>query len=1171
MNELFRNFGFASATASTTTTTETTANSSIIDRTIGENYPTNNPSVGDIVDIGTYHLRLELLIAEGGFGYVYQAKDLKTNKIYAIKRMISSDNESRNEIENEISILERIQTHRHIMEFYGYNIIKSNIYYLLCEHCGSGSLKDFKLPIIDKQLLNRIIFQLTLALEKLHQMNIIHRDIKIENILFDSNGFLKLCDFGSATDKSYKPNHDWTPMQRSLLEDEMNRHTTPMYRPPEILDTYLHYEINTSMDIWALGCLIFCLRFGQHPFEDSSKLRIINCKYTLPSTVNHQEPIIDLIKQCLQVNPSDRIDCSTILKVMNKNFVDLNSPCLIPKMDTKLSPTISEQPSTTTTNLQSPVVVQAVPGIAQSYFAGFTKYLKDTSSKVMQTVQNSIARQDLDMTFYTSRLLVMSYPAEGLESAYRNHIDDVRAVLESRDAPYLVVNISGRSYDHSIKFGPKIQVIDGGGSNNYWKDSKRIAPLYSIISLCDQIFKWMNLNNRNTIVIHCMDGKNNSSILTISFLILIGLFNDYHQALKFFLLKRNPLDLTISQYRYLGYITKLKKEEKYMDFFSSKKQSVIIRSIKMFGIPLFTKLRDGCRPFLELYSNLSEKIYSTFSDYEKLIQYSKGINEFVIWQDINVKFDLTTDLYLVIYHARSTISSKMLNQQKPTAIRITSLQFNLFFENNDQDLGQHKIEFNLTDLDHIEELDRFPFDFRIEIDYEIISNNRRIDNDCLNEKQFQSKINELEIMLIDKPECIFVDNREYEEFLELNSDVLMMKHDDDPREIKTDSVYTQQQSSLLVDTEKSSPIQNDIDFLYMKMNNINLLEECNNDNELTNNNHQEKTDLLVNLSFGESSNQENEQRKFSNDLLKSSNEIDLFSNNDDLYGNSKLTTDDLLNMDQSPDFDDKLVFPTTTTTTNSSLNPTRIGGGGITKMDSNLKSKNPSTPNLARAFDPFGDLNDYLNFSNNETCKSSIPLGSIPRVASFNNFPEDSKTNKGSATTTTTSASTTTNYQTKPIRPDYSRHNFDDIFSRTGLKTPRVNGNEFEDLLCGFKKTNPDNNNNANKTMAQIRKAEMLKSGANPIIMKVGEWTENKEKNIRALLCSLNTIVWDGCNWTPIGMHQLLTPNDVKKMYRKACLAIHPDKLVGSPHEELAKYIFMELNEAWSEFEKNPK
>ena len=101
------------------------------------------------------------------------------------------------------------------------SLIRFFSFFEISEHCGSGSLKDFKLPIIDKQLLNRIIFQLTLALEKLHQMNIIHRDIKIENILFDSNGFLKLCDFGSATDKSYKPDHNWTPMQRSLLEDEV--------------------------------------------------------------------------------------------------------------------------------------------------------------------------------------------------------------------------------------------------------------------------------------------------------------------------------------------------------------------------------------------------------------------------------------------------------------------------------------------------------------------------------------------------------------------------------------------------------------------------------------------------------------------------------------------------------------------------------------------------------------------------------------------------------------------------------------------------------------------------------------------------------------------------------------------------------------------------------------
>jgi cyclin G-associated kinase len=64
-----------------------------------------------------------------------------------------------------------------------------------------------------------------------------------------------------------------------------------------------------------------------------------------------------------------------------------------------------------------------------------------------------------------------------------------------------------------------------------------------------------------------------------------------------------------------------------------------------------------------------------------------------------------------------------------------------------------------------------------------------------------------------------------------------------------------------------------------------------------------------------------------------------------------------------------------------------------------------------------------------------------------------------------------------------------------------------------------------------------------PMRLKVFEWKENKTRNIRALLCSLNVIIWEGCNWQPIGMHQLLTSNDVKRMYRKACLAVHPDKV----------------------------
>lgn len=55
--------------------------------------------------------------------------------------------------------------------------------------------------------------------------------------------------------------------------------------------------------------------------------------------------------------------------------------------------------------------------------------------------------------------------------------------------------------------------------------------------------------------------------------------------------------------------------------------------------------------------------------------------------------------------------------------------------------------------------------------------------------------------------------------------------------------------------------------------------------------------------------------------------------------------------------------------------------------------------------------------------------------------------------------------------------------------------------------------------------------------------TEGKKSNIRALLCSMHTVLWADAKWTKYEMHLLVTPADVKKAYRKACLAVHPDKV----------------------------
>ena len=99
----------------------------------------------------------------------------------------------------------------------------------------------------------QVYYQICLAVKHMHEQEppIIHRDLKVENCLLTSAGFIQLCDFGSATTKVYLPDESWTVKKREFVEDEMSKVTTPMYRAPEMLDTYNNYPINEQVDIWV--------------------------------------------------------------------------------------------------------------------------------------------------------------------------------------------------------------------------------------------------------------------------------------------------------------------------------------------------------------------------------------------------------------------------------------------------------------------------------------------------------------------------------------------------------------------------------------------------------------------------------------------------------------------------------------------------------------------------------------------------------------------------------------------------------------------------------------------------------------------------------------------------------------------------------------------------------
>lgn len=97
----------------------------------------------------------------------------------------------------------------------------------------------------------------------MHDNGVSHRDLKVENILLKDQKF-KLADFGSCetSDNFIK----WTNQQPKKFVDsqydEFEKNTTLMYRPPEMMNKYLKYDVDFQVDMWQLGCILFTLCFG---------------------------------------------------------------------------------------------------------------------------------------------------------------------------------------------------------------------------------------------------------------------------------------------------------------------------------------------------------------------------------------------------------------------------------------------------------------------------------------------------------------------------------------------------------------------------------------------------------------------------------------------------------------------------------------------------------------------------------------------------------------------------------------------------------------------------------------------------------------------------------------------------------------------------------------------
>lgn len=185
---------------------------------------------------------------------MYRARDLKTNKIVAVKK-VRFDNfqaESVRFMSREIMIL-RMMDHPNVMKLEG--IITSRLsctIYLVfeyMEHDLAGLLSCPEITFTESQI-KCYMKQLLSGLDHCHSRGIMHRDIKSSNILVNNQGVLKIADFGLA--------YFTRPKNREPLT---SRVVTLWYRPPELLLGSTNY--GGEVDLWSAGCVFAELFMGR--------------------------------------------------------------------------------------------------------------------------------------------------------------------------------------------------------------------------------------------------------------------------------------------------------------------------------------------------------------------------------------------------------------------------------------------------------------------------------------------------------------------------------------------------------------------------------------------------------------------------------------------------------------------------------------------------------------------------------------------------------------------------------------------------------------------------------------------------------------------------------------------------------------------------------------------
>ena len=251
-------------------------------------------------------------LGDGSYGTVYSVVNIQTNATVAMKKIEKvKENEIDDlEIKNEIDILKKLD-HPNIVKIYEfYNTLTD--FYIVTEYCKKGELYGYIKNTYSENQLAVLFYQVFSGLCYLHDHHILHRDLKLENIMIsdiekdlktkEEYFWIKIIDFGTA--KIFKKNKN----EKAVVGSSY-------YIAPEVLKQ----KYNEKCDTWSVGVILYMLIVGRAPFDgktdeeiiESIKIGVYNNKH--PKLLSKSKETQDLVYSLLERNINKRLSAKEAL------------------------------------------------------------------------------------------------------------------------------------------------------------------------------------------------------------------------------------------------------------------------------------------------------------------------------------------------------------------------------------------------------------------------------------------------------------------------------------------------------------------------------------------------------------------------------------------------------------------------------------------------------------------------------------------------------------------------------------------------------------------------------------------------------------------------------------------------------------------------------------------